>query len=79
MSEPEAGGPIQPNLRLRPGRPAVTRLSRKVLLGLGIVAAAGVAAALFFALEPHRPTTGSELYNTGNRTTPDGLADLPHD
>jgi len=79
VSEPEAGGPIQPNLRLRPGRPAVTRLSRKVLLGLGIVAAAGVAAALFFALEPHRPTTGSELYNTGNRTTPDGLADLPHD
>jgi len=79
VSEPEAGGPIQPNLRLRPGRPAVTRLSRKVLLGLGIVAAAGVATALFFALEPHRPTTGSELYNTGNRTTPDGLADLPHD
>jgi type IV secretion system protein TrbI len=79
VSDPEVGPPIQPDLRLRPGRPTVTRLSRKVLLGLGIVAAAGVSAALFFALEPRRPTTGSELYNTGNQTTPDGLANLPHD
>jgi type IV secretory pathway VirB10-like protein len=79
VSEPEAGAPIQPDLRLRAGRPPVMRLSRKVLLGLGIVAAAGVAAALFFALEPHRSTPGSELYNTGNRTTPDGLANLPRD
>jgi type IV secretion system protein VirB10 len=54
-------------------------LSRKVLLGLGIIAAAGVAGALFFALEPDRSRTGSELYNTGNRTTPDGLANLPRD
>jgi type IV secretion system protein TrbI len=79
VSDPEVCPPIQPDLRLRPGRPTVTRLSRKVLLGLGIVAAAGVSAALFFALEPRRPTTGSELYNTGNQTTPDGLANLPHD
>ncbi len=60
-------------------RPPVTRLSRKVLLGLGVVATAGVAAALIFALAPHRSTTGSELYNTSNRTTPDGLANLPRD
>jgi len=50
-----------------------------VLLGLGVVATAGVAAALIFALAPHRSTTGSELYNTSNRTTPDGLANLPRD
>ena len=71
--------PHPAEMHLRPARPSVTRLSRKVLLGLGIVAAAGVATALFFALEPHRSTTGSELYNTGNRTTPDGLANLPRD
>jgi type IV secretory pathway VirB10-like protein len=78
-SAPEASAPLEPDMRLRPGRPPVTRLSRKVLLGLGIVAAAGVAAALFFALEPRRSTTGSELYNTSNRMTPDGLANLPRD
>ena len=79
MSEPQAGGPIEPDMRLRGSRSPVTRLSRKVLIGLGVVAATGVAGALFVALEPHRSTTSSELYNTGNRTTPDGLANLPRD
>jgi len=79
VTEPEASAPIEPQMRLRPRRPPVTRLSRKVLLGLGVVATAGVAAALIFALAPHRSTTGSELYNTSNRTTPDGLANLPRD
>jgi type IV secretion system protein VirB10 len=55
------------------------RLSRKVLIGLGVVAAAGISVALFFALQPQRRTTGAELYNTDNRTTPDGLAKLPRD
>jgi type IV secretion system protein VirB10 len=67
-------------MRLRSTRPPVTRLSRKVLLGLGIVAAVGIGGALFVALQPNRETTGgSELYNTSNRTTPDGLANLPPD
>jgi type IV secretion system protein VirB10 len=66
-------------MRLRPSRPPVTRLSRKVLLGLGTVAAIGIGGALFVALQPQRQTTGSELYNTGNRSTPDGLANLPRD
>jgi type IV secretion system protein VirB10 len=66
-------------MRLRPSRPPVTRLSRKVLLGLGIIAAAGIAAALFVALEPHRAMTGSELYNTSNSSTPEGLNSLPRD
>jgi type IV secretion system protein TrbI len=70
---------IRAEMRLRPSRPQVTRLSRKVLLGLGIVAAAGIAAALFVALEPHRATTGSKLYNTGTRSTPEGLNSLPRD
>jgi len=66
-------------MRLRPSRPPVTRLSRRVLLGLGTVAAIGICGALFFALKPQHQTTGSELYNTNNRNTPDGLANLPRD
>lgn len=67
-------------MRLRSARPPVTRLSRKVLLGFTIVAAVGIGGALFVALQPNRETTGgSELYNTNNRTTPDGIANLPRD
>jgi type IV secretion system protein VirB10 len=55
------------------------RLSRRVLFGLGVVAAAGISGALFFALQPQRRTTGQELFNTDNRSTPDGLAKLPRD
>jgi type IV secretion system protein VirB10 len=55
------------------------RLSRKVLLGLGTVTALGIGGALFLALRPQPQTTGSELYNTGNTSTPDGLANLPRD
>ena len=73
------GERIAQEMRLRPERPRVTRLSRKVLMGLGIVAAAGIGAALFLALQPHHQTAGSELYNTDNRSTPDGLANLPRD
>jgi type IV secretion system protein TrbI len=73
------GAPIAQGMPLRPERPRVTRLSRKVLMGLGAVAAAGIGGALFFALQPHRQTAGTELYNTENRSTPDGLANLPRD
>jgi type IV secretory pathway VirB10-like protein len=75
-----AGGDRPPQeMRLRPSRVPVTRLSRKVLLGLGTVAAVGIGGALFLALRPQHQTAGSELYNTSNRTTPDGLANLPRD
>jgi type IV secretion system protein TrbI len=66
-------------MRLRSSRPPVTRLSRRVLLGLGTAAALGIGGALFFSLKPQHQTTGSELYNTNNRNTPDGLANLPRD
>ena len=77
----DGGGPSEANrpaqeMRLRSSRPPVTRLSRKVLLGLGAAAAIGIGGALFFALKPQHQTTGSELYNTNNRNTPDGLANL---
>jgi type IV secretion system protein VirB10 len=72
--------PARPSdMRLRSDRAPVTRLSRKVLLGLNGVAAVGIAGALFFALRPHETSGGSELYNTANRSTPDGLSLLPRD
>src|ERR1700710_3126718 len=66
-------------MRLRPERAPVTRLSRKVLLGLGGVAAIAIAGALFFALTRPSQPGGSELYNTANRSTPEGLSNLPRD
>jgi type IV secretion system protein TrbI len=80
----EEGGPTEGSrpaeeMRLRSSRPPVTRLSRRVLLGLGTAAALGIGGALFFALKPQHQSTGSELYNTNNRNTPDGLANLPRD
>lgn len=80
----EEGGSNEPSrppeeMRLRSSRPPVTRLSRRVLLGLGTAVAIGIGGALFFALKPQHRTTGSELYNTNNRSTPDGLANLPLD
>jgi len=80
----EAAGPAggdrpHQEMRLRSSRAPVTRLSRKVLLGLGTVAAIGISGALLLALRPQHQTAGSELYNTSNRTTPDGLANLPRD
>jgi type IV secretion system protein VirB10 len=73
-------GPRPPQeMRLRATRPPVTRISRKVLLGLSSAAAIGIGGALFLALRPQHQTVGSELYNTNNRSTPDGLANLPRD
>ena len=66
-------------MRLRPRRPPVTRLSRKVLLGLGAAVAVAIGGILLFALRPQEHTTGTELFNTNNRNTPDGLANLPRD
>ena len=76
-AEPESDARTPQEMRLRPRRAPVMRLSRRVLAGLGVVAAAGISVAVFFALQPQRRTTGPELYNTDNRTTPDGLANLP--
>jgi type IV secretory pathway VirB10-like protein len=76
-NEHDAAPPSE--MRLRAERPAVTRLSRKVLMGLGGIAAIGIAGALFFALKSHPQTGSSELFNTANRSTPEGLSDLPRD
>lgn len=67
-------------MRLRPEPPRVTRLSRKVLAGLGLVAGLGIGGVLIYALQTrkdHGP--GQELYATDVKATPDGLAGLPKD
>jgi type IV secretion system protein VirB10 len=66
-------------MRLRTTRPPVTRLSRKVILGLSVIAVGGIGGALYLALKPAPLKSNAELYNTGNRSTPDGLANLPGD
>ncbi|TRL37148.1 TrbI/VirB10 family protein [Methylosinus sporium] len=75
-----ASPPIAQDLRLRGERPRVTRLSRKVLIGMASVAALAIAGALGYALQP-RDRTGAtqELYNTQNHPAADGLASLPKD
>lgn len=67
-------------MRLRPEAPRVTRLSRKVLAGLGLVAGVGVGAALIYAFQArYGGRLAEELYSTDNRSTADGLAGLPRD
>ena len=77
---PPDEGAIAQQLRLRPERPRVTRLSRKVLVGLGAAGSVAVLGATIWALQPNRRSgSGQELYSTDNKTTADGLANLPRD
>lgn len=77
--QPLTGEPVAP-MRLRPEPPRVTRLSRRVLAGLGLAASLGVGGALIYALQTRNGgNQGQELYSTDNRSTPDGLAGLPKD
>lgn len=74
-----AGDARRLEMRLRSTRAPVMRLSRKTIITLGLVAAVAIAGSLFLALQPRRQVSGSELYGIDNRTTPDGLANLPRD
>ena len=69
------------DLRLRPERPPVTRLSRKALMGLAAIAVILISGALVWGLSHGRkkPTGETEVYNTENKPTPDGLTALPRD
>lgn len=67
-SAPEAAAPM----RLRADAPRVTRLSRKVLAGLGLVASLGIGGALVYALQTRNGGRApEELYSTDNRNTAD--------
>ena len=71
---------VSPDLRLRGERPRVTRLSRKVLIGMGCVSALAVAGALGYALQTrNKGDVGQELLSTQNRPSAEGLAGLPKD
>lgn len=75
-SAPETAGPM----RLRAETPRVTRLSRKVLVGLGLVASLGLGGALVYALQTRNGgKPPEELYSTDSRATADGLQGLPRD
>lgn len=80
-ARPLTGEPAGPSaMRLRPEPPRVTRLSRKVLAGIGLVASVSIGGALVYALQTRdggRPA--EELYSTENRPTADGVAGLPRD
>ena len=64
-ARPLTGEPAGPSaMRLRPEPPRVTRLSRKVLAGIGLVASVSIGGALVYALQTRdggRPA--EELYN----------------
>jgi len=65
-------------LRLRPDRPRVTRISRKVLIGLGTVASVSVLGLTYWALQSHGVKPENQnLYNTQNQNVADGVASLP--
>ncbi|WP_454621981.1 TrbI/VirB10 family protein [Bradyrhizobium cenepequi] len=67
-------------MRLRGDPPRVTRLSRKALAGIGLVASIGLGGALIYALQTRDAgPRNEELYSTTNRPTADGLAGLPRD
>ncbi|MBB6468598.1 type IV secretion system protein VirB10 [Aminobacter lissarensis] len=67
-------------MRLRAEPPLITRLSPKVIVGIGIVASLGIGGALIYALQTRvSDADDQELYSTANRQPADGLAGLPRD
>jgi type IV secretion system protein VirB10 len=78
---PGSTGDIAEELRLHPERSPVTRLSRRVIIGLVGVTVVAVFGAVIFALDSRRgkQENATELYNTDHKTTADELARLPRD
>jgi type IV secretion system protein VirB10 len=65
-------------MRLRAEAPRVTRISRKFLMGLGVVTGFGIGGALIYALQnTDRGSGPAELISTDRRQTADGLLGLP--
>ena len=73
-----AGGDAAGSMRLRAETPRVTRISRKVLMGAGMVVGIGIGGALIYALQGvDRGGQQEELISTDRRQTADGLQGLP--
>lgn len=80
-TSPKSAEEIASSLRLRPERPRVTRLSRKVLAGGTALALVLVSGAVLWALQQNRARgpASEELYSTDHHNVADGLAGLPRD
>ncbi len=67
-------------MRLRAEPPRVTRLSRKMLASVGLVAGLGLGGAFIYALQGRdRGQAPAELFTTDNQQPADGLSRLPRD
>lgn len=76
---PLTGEPVT-SMRLRADPPRVTRLSRKMLGGVAMVASLGIGGALVYALQTRSGGKApEEVYATDNRAKPDALNSLPRD
>lgn len=78
--EPQDSGPVAAPaaMRLRAEAPRVTRISRKALMTLGMIAGVGIGGALIYALQGReKGGAGEELVSTDHRTTAEGLQSLP--
>jgi type IV secretion system protein VirB10 len=77
--QPDGGNrSLAAELRLRPERPRVMRISRKVLIGLGTVTSVSVLGLTYWALQSHGVKPENQnLYNTQNQNVADGVATLP--
>jgi type IV secretory pathway VirB10-like protein len=77
--QPDSGDrSLAAELRLRPERPRVTRISRKVLIGLGTVASVSILGLTYWALQSHGVKPENQnLYNTQNQNVADGVESLP--
>ena len=80
-TSPKSVEEIASSLRLRPERPRVTRLSRKVLAGGTALALVLVSGAVLWALQQKRARgpVSDELYSTDHHNVAEGLAGLPRD
>lgn len=72
---------IAQSLRLRPERPRVTRMSRKVLAGGVATVAILISGAAFWALQNNRSATSKpeDLHSTDRRSVAEALSALPKD
>ena len=79
--QPPAPEVIAQALRLRPERPQVTRLSRKMLASATALALVLVSGAVLWALQNNqkRGPAPEELYTTDHHNVADGLGGLPKD
>jgi type IV secretion system protein TrbI len=80
-SQPRSSEDRAQALRLRPERPRITRLSRKVLAGGSALALLLISGAVLWALRSNRPHNPApdELYSTDHHNVADGLTTLPQD